>query len=382
MQLTLSMSRVGGAFAIAAVVLTSARPADAVRATRAAAVCKTNYAYAGAQDVTTRSGIRAKVTNVMSPRVAIGHVAGWLGVGGPGLGPNGTDEWLQTGYVALENGPQQIYYELTLPRTPTAYHTIKAAVTARETHLLTVLEMKAKPNLWRVWLDNAPVSPPIKLPGSHNRFVPQAIAETWNAGTRQCNDYKYSFTHIQIARSPGGSWGSGKPGYVWRDRNNQLVRLGKNAFEARSTTAHSAAAPAEPLLLGPLASRLAGRKLTARCVRQRVPVRERPPAHLLLSKAVCEWLIGYAVAQPRAPAANTGPGFAVAATLLGFLRGVARAARTEQARLDCRAVSWFSGALHALGATRSKALSMRRVLLDRRAGLRPKLSFHPGCRFR
>jgi hypothetical protein len=382
MQFAVTMPRVVCAFAIATLVLTSARPADAVRATRAATGCKMNYAYAGAQDVTPRSGIRARVTNVTTPRVAIGHVAGWLGVGGPGLGPNGTDEWLQAGFVALENGPQQIYYELTLPKTPTSYHPIKTAVDTRETHLLTVLEMKGKLGAWRVWLDNVPVSPAVTLPRSHDRFVPQAIAETWNAGTRQCNDYRYSFTQIQIARAPGGAWGSGKPGYLWRDPNNQLVRLGKHGFEARSTTAYTAAARTEPLLLGPLASRLAGRKLTAECVKQRVPVHERPSTHLLLSNAVCEWLIGYAVAQPRVPAADSRPGFLIAATALGFLRGVARAARTRQARIDCRAVGWLYGALRTLGATRSQALSLRRVLLQRRTRLQPKLSLHPGCRFR
>ena len=29
------------------------------------------------------------------------HVAGWVGVGGPGLGPHGEDEWLQVGLATF-----------------------------------------------------------------------------------------------------------------------------------------------------------------------------------------------------------------------------------------------------------------------------------------
>ena len=40
----------------------------------------------------------ATVTMTTGPRVAGGHVAAWVGVGGVGLGPNGTDQWLQVGF--------------------------------------------------------------------------------------------------------------------------------------------------------------------------------------------------------------------------------------------------------------------------------------------
>lgn len=47
-----------------------------------------------------------------------GFVAAWVGVGGPGLGPNCADEWLQSGYVSFDTGEQEIYYELMQPGEP------------------------------------------------------------------------------------------------------------------------------------------------------------------------------------------------------------------------------------------------------------------------
>ena len=43
------------------------------------------------------SGVRATITALRQPSVSAGHAAGWIGVGGPGAGPNGETMWLQTG---------------------------------------------------------------------------------------------------------------------------------------------------------------------------------------------------------------------------------------------------------------------------------------------
>jgi hypothetical protein len=290
--------------------------------------------------------------------------------------------WLQTGYSAMMDWPQQIYYEVTLPKQGTRYHTVKAELSPGETHVLAVLEVKGTRGRWQVMLDGKPASPVITLPGSHGRFAPQVLAETWNAGTRSCNHYSYSFKEIRVARAPGGSWTMPKAGYVWRNSQNQAIKTARDSFVARSSSAHTAAAREIPPMLGPLASRLAGKRLTAECARQAVPVRERPIGHLILSRTVCELLLGYAIAQPRVPPADTRPGFAVASTALGFLRGLARAARVSAAGIDCRAVGWFFSTLHVLGATPRQALALRAVLLRHRDRLQPGLSFQPGCRFR
>src|SRR5262249_23678606 len=55
------------------------------------------YSYAGVQDARAASGIRATLVQVDTPRVARGHVAAWVGVGGPGQGAGGRDEWIQIG---------------------------------------------------------------------------------------------------------------------------------------------------------------------------------------------------------------------------------------------------------------------------------------------
>jgi hypothetical protein len=365
---------------IAALALGSATPGGASRAVSAAA-CQKTYDYAGAQDSAKRSGIRANIKFISPSRVEEGHVAGWLGVGGPGLGPNGSDEWLQTGYVSFHDGRSQIYYEMTVPGKPPQYHTVKETVSPSETHRLAELEVGGKNGVWRVWLDDKAVTPEISLPQSHGRFVPQALAETWNAGSTKCNHYAYRFEKIQVAKAPGGSWATPKAGYVWKNEENLAKKVASGAFEARSTAARAAAPAHEPPLLGSLVSKLTGRPLTAECVTQPEAVRESPPQHLRLSQRVCERLLGYAVAQPYGPAAGSGPGFAVAATALAFLRGVARAAQAPAGRTDCRAVGYLYRTARALGATSSQALAYRTALLQKRARLAQKLALHSDCPF-
>src|SRR3989442_10914697 len=48
------------------------------------------YAYAGAQEARVAHGIQANVVALTRPRVGRGHVAAWVGVGGPGQGRGGS----------------------------------------------------------------------------------------------------------------------------------------------------------------------------------------------------------------------------------------------------------------------------------------------------
>src|ERR1035437_8917288 len=73
------------------------------------------YAYAGVEGLETTSGISATITELAEPQVLDGHVAAWVGVGGQGLGPNYTDEWLQVGISEQYGEPSQLYYEAVLP---------------------------------------------------------------------------------------------------------------------------------------------------------------------------------------------------------------------------------------------------------------------------
>ena len=64
------------------------------------------YSYAGLSATSPAFGIAAHGHAAAAASTSSnGHVAGWVGVGGPGQGPNGTDEWLQVGSAAFPSSP-------------------------------------------------------------------------------------------------------------------------------------------------------------------------------------------------------------------------------------------------------------------------------------
>src|SRR5262245_13082062 len=64
--------------------------AGAASAGGAGITCARGYSYAGYQSSTVAYGISARITVLQPPRVSAGHVAAWIGVGGPGLGRGGS----------------------------------------------------------------------------------------------------------------------------------------------------------------------------------------------------------------------------------------------------------------------------------------------------
>ena len=172
--------------------------------------CGSNgYSYAGLGNPEPGFGIAATITSVADFDVLHGHVAGWVGVGGVGEGPGGSNEWLQVGLQRSVFGGtgSDVYYEVELPHRYPTYHQLAAAVPAREAVRLGVLEMRKRPNWWRVWLDGTPASLPIRLPDSHDRWEPIATAESWDGGSGACNGFLYRFHHVQVAHRSGGGWG-------------------------------------------------------------------------------------------------------------------------------------------------------------------------------
>ena len=166
------------------------------------------YSYAGLAAPTSAFGISAVITPLDAFDVFTGHVAGWVGVGGPGEGPNGTDEWLQIGLSGFPGiFGSDIYYEVAMPGRIPTYHQVAANLPVGTVAKVTVLEIHNRPNWWRVWLNHQPVSPPIRLPDSHNRWTPIATAESWDGGTGgACNTFLYRFRHVSIAHAAGGGW--------------------------------------------------------------------------------------------------------------------------------------------------------------------------------
>jgi hypothetical protein len=372
-----------GVVLVATVVAFTASGGDSGRASRLAAEgCKTSYDYAGLQTSGQASGIRVTLTMVKKPVVKHGHVAGWLGVGGPGLGPNGTDEWIQVGYSGFDTGESQIYHEVAQPNKPPTYHTVAAKLSPSAKNRVSVLEVGDKPGSWRVWVGDKAVSPVTSLPESHGKFVPQALGETWQGGSTNCNVWGYGFGGVQVAMKPGGSWTTTKAGYKWQNPQQKLEKTSSDSFEARSAAGATAAAPDQPPLLGQLASRLLRRTERARCVPHSEPARVEPSGTLLLSRDVCRILLGYAVAEPWAPRAGTVAGVKVAVVTLGFLRAIVRVGGANAAKVDCGAVGRFYGFLRGLGATPEQALALRGALLRARATATPTLSLPPSCRIR
>ena len=164
------------------------------------------YAYAGVYQPRAAHGVAATLTALSVPRVDSGHVAGWVGVGGPGAGPRGEDEWIQVGYSGFPGGESKLYYEVTRPRSGTRYFEVDARVEVGERHRVAVLEMRRRHNWWRVWIDGRAASAPVHLPGSHRAWQPMAIGESWNGGTQGCNGFSYRFGRVMAAARPGGGW--------------------------------------------------------------------------------------------------------------------------------------------------------------------------------
>jgi hypothetical protein len=152
-------------------------------------------------------GISAQIAQTSTFDILNGNVGGWVMVGGKGQGPLGSNEWLQAGLTAFPNGSTDVYYEVELPGRYPTYHQVSTGVAVGTYTKVTVLEMHKRPNLWRVWVNHRPVSPPIKLLGSHDGLKATAESVSWDGGTGSpCNDYSYSFRHLSIARVPGGVW--------------------------------------------------------------------------------------------------------------------------------------------------------------------------------
>ncbi len=174
---------------------------------RAASACgASSYSYAGVLSLHSRYGVGATITPLGVPTVRGGHIAAWVGVGGEGQGPNGSNEWLQAGISAEPEKGAALYYELALPGVAPKYVMLKGHLPLGRSYRVSVLESKHQSGWWRVWVNGTSVSKRIHLPGSHGTWRPVATTESWNGGVGACNAYKFRFSKVSVAARPGGSW--------------------------------------------------------------------------------------------------------------------------------------------------------------------------------
>lgn len=195
----------------------------------------TGYSYAGLGAEEHAYGISAVISPLDAFDILNGHVAGWVGVGGPGEGPDGSNEWLQVGYSGFPGiTGSDIYYEVALPGRYPSYHSVATLLPAGSASKVTVLEMHNRRDWWRVWVNHEPASPPIQLPESHDRWTPIATAESWDGGTGgTCNTFLYRFRHVSIAHSAGGGWHQLTGGFPIRSAVTRVQRShGSSGFLA------------------------------------------------------------------------------------------------------------------------------------------------------
>jgi hypothetical protein len=200
---------------------------------RAQAACgSSGYAYAGLGASHRAYGVATWLQSVATPEVLSGHVAGWVGVGGPGAGPNGTDEWIQVGFSAFPGGSTSLYYEVALPHQAPQYHEVAAGLPAGSTHKVAVVELRTRRSWWSVVVDNHAVGDPVYLPASHGAWRPLATTETWGAGSFVCNRFSYRFGSVSVATRPGGGWQRLKSHYTFQNHGYRIRSLGAATFLA------------------------------------------------------------------------------------------------------------------------------------------------------
>jgi len=201
------------------------------------------YTYAGNQASHRGHGVRATITMTRAPSVGAGHVAGWVGVGGPGQGANGEDVWIQGGIASLPGLAPMIYAEVTRAgRTPQLIP-VSDGIAPGRSHTLAVLEVAGRPGWWRVWADGRAVTKPVHLRGSSARWAPIATAESWNAGTAVCNSFGFRFERVSVSYGGGGSWRPFVPAHRFRDGTN-VVRDLASSPAGSGVHRHAAAAVA------------------------------------------------------------------------------------------------------------------------------------------
>ena len=196
------------------------------------------YTYAGVASLKSGFGIGSRLTATNDPLVQNGHIAGWIGVGGPRQGPHGSDEWIQVGFSAFPGSPlSNLYFEVAQPGREPVYHEVATAIPTGQSRRVAVLEMARRPNFWRVWVDGRAASDPVYLPSSHGAWRPMATAESWGGGASACNIFRYQFRQLSIATAPGGGWRSLTASYSFHSPQYAVLRTTQASFVATANRA-------------------------------------------------------------------------------------------------------------------------------------------------
>jgi hypothetical protein len=198
----------------------------------AAFACPRGYSYAGLYSPSAASGIAATISLLDEPAAfgASSHVAGWVGVGGPGLGPRGEDEWLQVGLATFGDSTDgRLYYEVALPGRSPRYTELAGGIRPGQKLRVAVLELPFVPDTWVV-ITPVGIAGPFYLPHSHLAWQPIATGESYAESTR-CNRYAYRFASLQLANT-NGRWRTMRSASTLEDPGWRLRRHGRSSFSA------------------------------------------------------------------------------------------------------------------------------------------------------
>jgi hypothetical protein len=233
--------------ALATALLAALTTAISAQAASSAATCavgatgKQGYGYAGHEAIAPAAGIRATITPLSAPSVEDGHVAGWVGVGGPGAGPGGSDQWLQVGVAALPGAETLVYAEITRPGHEPVFRLIEQNLTPGTSRTVSVRELPGRDDWWQASVDGKPVTGAIHLPGLHGQTRPIATAESWDGGSGACNRFSFRFDEVSIVPSASGPWRRFTAGARFRDTGFSVRPLPGAATTRDRTLASEAA---------------------------------------------------------------------------------------------------------------------------------------------
>ncbi len=235
-----------GALVVAAFVGASQAAPAGSRSCLSDAQGNGGYTYAGHQATHRGHGVRATISAVRAPEVAAGHVAGWVGLGGPGQGAQGQNLWIQAGLASMPGMGTFVYAEIVRGNRTPQFILLEEDVPVGESRRLAILEMSKRPEHWRIWVNGEPATRPVHLPGSSERWAPIATAESWTGGESACNRFAFRFERVSVSHGRGGSWLPFKPGYDFRDANYRLRQLAAAPArrQARALTDGAARLPA------------------------------------------------------------------------------------------------------------------------------------------
>ena len=210
-----------------------ATAAGTAAAKRAVGCGSSGYAYAGVAANDRSLGISATIVPLSAPQVLSGHVGAWVGVGGVGAGPGGTNEWLQVGFSGFPGSSSlNLYYEVAQPNQAPHYVEIESDLAPGTPRKVAVTEIRGRPNWWRVLVGGRMVGAPVRLAGSHSAWSPMATTESWGGGSFVCNRFRFRFTGLAVATSAAGSWRGFGSASAFHDHGYRIVRQSRTSFVA------------------------------------------------------------------------------------------------------------------------------------------------------